>query len=317
MILIGKMLVVLLGMGVSVASADPPPSVFDLLNRVPDPPSTAKDALRWFDREGHLGHSVVLALKDEIAQYRNESQQLAQDTSQDEDRAALILGLDHVGIDAARLQTDRIYSVQIKEQLERMTIEEKMTLAQQILEPKMAAQQAGATLQEKESQVVQAALVVAKAFPQRRAAWRTGTRVDLVNQFGEIPHLVPPKTLERPQPTAKWGSAECQAECLARWQEYGNALWPLILERETEILRKRREVLQEYKTYLAEEFMREGQTRLGATLYGSLAISPENRKTLAQYHQGLLAEIIGLIDLTEAAAKQAADVIFGGVEKLY
>ena len=203
MVPIFQMLVVLFVVGVSVASADTPKSVFDLLNRVPDPPSTAKDALRWFDRDGHLGHSVVLALKDEIEQYRKDSQHLAQDTSQDEERAALILGLDHVGIDAARLQTDRIYSVQIKEQLERMTMEEKLALAQKIMEPKMAAQQSGATLQEKESQAVQAALVVASTFPSRQVAWRTGKRVDLINQFGEIPQSVPPKTLERPQPTAK------------------------------------------------------------------------------------------------------------------
>ncbi|MGD9853268.1 MAG: hypothetical protein AB7T38_18640, partial [Nitrospirales bacterium] len=60
----------LLCVWVGHADAQQPRSVFDLLNRVPDPPSTARESLRWFDKDGHLGHAVVLTLKDEIEQYR-------------------------------------------------------------------------------------------------------------------------------------------------------------------------------------------------------------------------------------------------------
>ena len=306
-----------LGIGIQGVWAGPPQSVFDLLNRVPDPPSSAREALRWFDKEGRLGHSVVLGLKDEITQYQAESRQLAQAPIQDSDWAALILGLDHVGIDAARLQTDRIYSVKIKEQLARMTIEEKLDLAQKILEPPIAAQQTESKGQGIESLAVQKALLIADTFPERRAAWRTGKRVELVNRFGEIPHLVPLQKPDRPPPAVTWGSTECQADCVAQWKDYGNVLWPLVLERETEILRKRREILHHYKTVLAEEFMQEGERHIGATLHGQLALHAVHREALAHYHQSLLSEINGVLDLTEAAAKQAADVIFAGVEPFY
>ena len=309
--------IVLLGIGVSWASTDTPRSVFDLLNRVPDPPSTAKDALRWFDKGGRLGHSVVLPLKEEMTRYRKDSELLSQATSKDSGRSALILGLDHVGIDAARLQIDPVYSTQMQENLRRMTVQEKLTLAQKILEPQVVAQPPSTKNQRNESQAVQAALVAAEAFSQRRKAWRAGKRMELINHFGEIPHAVPQKKLKRSPPATKWDLAECHADCVTEWKAYGKDLWSLILERETEILRKRREVLQEYKTFLAQEFMKEADKHLVATLYGTLAIKSDNREALARYHQGLLEEIMGLVDLTETAARQAAEVVHGGVEKFY
>ena len=63
--------------------------------------------------------------------------------------------------------------------------------------------------------------------------------------------------------------------------------------------------------------MREGDKQLAATLYGALALNLDNRKILAGYHQGLLEEVLGLIELTETAARRAAKVVHGGVEKFY
>ncbi|MDR4495680.1 MAG: hypothetical protein AB7P17_15210 [Nitrospirales bacterium] len=302
---------------VGFADAQQPKSVFDLLNRVPDPPSTARESLRWFDKEGHLGHAVVLALKDDIEQYRKSSEQLAHVENEDEGRAFLILGLEHVGIDAARLQSDPIYSANMKASLDRMTMEEKLALAQKIMEPSMTSQSSDGASNAKELQAVLAAVKVAETFPQRRTAWQNGMRVELVRNFEEMPALVPQQVLAKSQPTTNWNSPECKADCVSQWKDYGLDLWPLILERETEILRKRRAVLQYYKTFLAEEFMQEGNTQLGATLYGRLALTPDNRRMLANYHQGLLEEISGLIELTETAAKRAAEVVHGGVEKFY
>ncbi|MCA9474752.1 MAG: hypothetical protein KC563_02940, partial [Nitrospira sp.] len=149
--------------------------------------------------------------------------------------------------------------MKIKEQLARMTIEEKLDLAQKILEPPIAAQQTESKGQGIESLAVQKALLIAGTFPERRAAWRTGKRVELVNRFGEIPHLVPLQKPDHPSPAVTWGSTECQADCVAQWKDYGKILWPLVLERETEILRKRREILHHYKTVLANEFIQEGE----------------------------------------------------------
>lgn len=304
-------------MFVGFADAQQPRSVFDLLNRVPDPPSTARESLRWFDREGHLGHTVVLPLKDEIEQYRKDSQQMETAGKVDEERAALILGLEHVGIDAARLQMDPIYSANMKAALDNMTIEEKLALAQKIMEPHMIAQPAEGVSKAKESQAVLTAAKVANTFPQRQEVWQNGMRVELVEKFEKIPGQVPQRVLAKPQPTPPWGSPDCQAECRAQWKAYGLELWPLVLDRETEILRKRREILQRYKTFLAEEFMQEGDKQLVSTLYGKLALTSENRRILAGYHQGLLEEILGLIELTETAAREAAEVVHGGVEKYY
>ncbi len=302
---------------VGFAQAQQPRSVFDLLNRVPDPPSSARESLRWYDREGHLGHTVVLPLKDEIDRYRKTSRLLETSGEVDEERAGLILGLEHAGIDAARLQNDPVYSAKMKATLNRMTMKEKLALAEQILEPTIAAQSSERVSQSKESQTVLGAVKVAKTFPERQTAWQRGPRAELVRIFEDIPGQVPQPVLATPKPTPSWDSPDCRTECRTQWKAYGLELWPLILDRETEILRKRREVLQRYKTFLAEEFMREGDTQLPATLYGALALNLDNRQILAGYHQGLLDEILGLIELTERAARQAAEVVHGGVEKYY
>lgn len=42
-----------------------------------------------------------------------------------------------------------------------------------------------------------------------------------------------------------------------------------------------------------------------------------NRSAIAGYHEGLLGDISGLIDLTETAAKRAAGIVNSGVEKWY
>ncbi len=317
MVSIAGTLSLLLCIFIGFAEAQQPRSVFDLLNRVPDPPSSARESLRWFDREGHLGHTVVLPLKDEIEQYRKNSQQMEIAGKVNEERAALILGLEHVGIDAARLQIDPVYSANMKATLANMTIEEKLALAEKIMEPQMTAQPSEGVPKAKESQAVLAAVKIAKTFPQRQAAWQSETRAKLVQNFEEIPAQVSQQVLAKPKPTPPWDSPECQDECRAQWKAYGLELWPLILDRETEILRKRREVLQRYKTFLAEEFMREGDKQLVATLYGALALNLDNRRILAGYHQGLLEEILGLIELTETAAGHAAKVVHGGVEKFY
>ncbi len=309
-IIVGLLVVACIG----VVSAGQPKSVFDLLHRVPDPPSAAKDARQWFDREGRLIHLGLLDLKDYLRQARQNSRQLADDGAGQDEGDPLILGLDHVGIDAARLQTDPFYSLQIKEKLRRMPMEEKLALAEKILEPQIAAARQPKISADREIKIVKTAIAVAQTFFERQAAWKAGQRAEWKQTFDAVPQSVPGKAPSVAHPEIAADSPACTAECLEQWKAYGKELWPLVLEREAEILRERRALLQRYKNFLAEEFMQEGETHLKATLYGKLALHPDNRAILARYHQELLGEILSLIDLTEQAAKRPAEIIHNGVK---
>jgi hypothetical protein len=303
---------------VGAVSAGQPKSVFDLLHRVPDPPSTAKDALQWFDREGRLIHLGLLDLKDYLQRDRQKSRQLADGALGGEDGSdPLILGLDHVGIDAARLQTDPFYSSQIKEKLRRMPMEEKLALAEKILEPQIAAARHPETSGDREINSVRTAVAVAQTFFERQAAWKAGQRAEWEQAFHAVPQSVPRTAPSIDQPEIAVDSPACTAECLEQWKAYGKELWPLVLERETKILRQRRALLQRYKAFLAEEFMQEGETHLKATLFGQLALNPKNRTALVRYHRELLGEILSLIALTEQAAKRPAAVVHNGVKQTY
>jgi hypothetical protein len=314
MLRVGVMVGLLVFTWVGAVSAGQPKSVFDLLHRVPDPPSTAKDAMQWFDRDGRLIHLGLLDLKDYLQQDRQHIRQLADGGAGQDGGDPLILGLDHVGIDAARLQTDPFYSSQIKEKLRRMPMEEKLALAEKILEPQISAARHPETLADREIKVVRTAMAGAQTFFERQAAWKAGQRAEWEQAFGAVPQSVPRKDPSVAHPEIAVDSPACTAECLEQWKLYGKKLWPLVLEREAEILRERRALLQRYKNFLAEEFMQEGETHLKATLYGKLALHPDNRAVLARYHQELLQEIQSLIDLTEQAAKRPAEIIHNGVK---
>ena len=294
-----------------------PGSVLDLLNRVPDPPSTAQAAVQWFDKDGRLIYPSVLTLKADIEQLRENSRRLAEATNGSQETTSLILGMDKVGFDAARLRTDPVYAEEVQKRLQGMSMEEKIALAQKISESQDSAHQTVMPLSGKESQAVRSALETAGKFPHRQAAWREGQRIELVKEFEKIPDTVPQKTSRKSKPQIEFDSLNCHPDCLNQWKTYGKDLWPLVLERETEILHKRRSLLQRYKTFLAEDFIQDGDKKLHAALYGELALDPENRKSLARYHQELLSEIQGLIELTVIAAQRPANVMYGGVEKFY
>ncbi len=118
------------------------------------------------------------------------------------------------------------------------------------------------------------------------------------------------------KPKIDYDSSGCDSVCDKQWKAYGAKLWPLLMGRETEILQGRRAILQRYRAALSE-MVKEGQTHLTASRYGAAATSQMNRSAIAGYHEGLLGDISGLIDLTETAAKRAAGLVNSGVEKWY
>jgi hypothetical protein len=60
-----SLLVLLLIFAPAVEAAEPK-SVLDLFNRLPDPPASAQDAVKWFDQNGKLIHPGLLGEVDRL-----------------------------------------------------------------------------------------------------------------------------------------------------------------------------------------------------------------------------------------------------------
>lgn len=110
-------------------------------------------------------------------------------------------------------------------------------------------------------------------------------------------------------------SIGCDNPRQVQWKAYGENLWPFMLARETEILQGRRTARQRVRTTLSS-LIQEGDKQVIATHYGA-AKSRINRLLIAGYHEVLLGEVGALIDQTETETKRTADVVNGGVEKVF
>jgi len=300
----------------SDAAASEPKSILELLNRVPAPPASATEAAQWFNKEGRLVHQGLLALKADIAANKEGSHAMARAAGDAVSTGPSIQGMEDVGIDVARMQRDPTYAAEIQKKLRTMSPQDQMAFTQKMMQPQRKAQQQDMKQMAQESPPVQAAADTARLFAQKQTAWLTGPHTALGKEFLKVAERAEQKPIVVGKPKIDYDSPGCDHACDKEWTAFGAKLWPLLMARETEILQGRRAILQRYRTGLSE-MVKEGQAHLTASRYGAAATSLMNRTAIAGYHEGLLGDISGLIDLTETAAKRAAGIVNSGVEKWY
>ena len=66
-----------------VASAQPsgPNSIFELFKRLPEPPATAADAAKWYDKDGTLIHPVLVSVLADLEAHKKSTKAM-QDAAQ-------------------------------------------------------------------------------------------------------------------------------------------------------------------------------------------------------------------------------------------
>ena len=292
-----------------------PVSVWSLYQRLPEPPRSAEEALQWLDPHGQLNHPVLLALKADIQAHQQALAQIGQNAGArhraDAARnvADLSTGLADAGIDMARMQRDPDYAQQVQDRIGRLSPQEMLALSQRMARPinedrKLAN---AAQAQVDDEPAVQAAAAAGAAYRQglsartqaRLAQWQAAEASALAIRSQPLQ-----PGLTRPSP--EWDHIGCEAACRAQWQRYAERVLPLMLARDTAILRVRSAALQRQRMALADE-MRAADRHLVAARYGAASLSPANQQAIVGYDSSALGELLAWMDrLTDTVTSAAA-----------
>jgi hypothetical protein len=296
------------------AQAQPTTSVMQLLSALPELPATAQDATSWVDKHGKLMHAPLLALETALSAHRQAVDQiaLANAHAQQEQGAVttqgLMQGMADAGIDVQRLQTDPAYQREVQERLRRMTPEQQMAFAQRMNAPvnrdprHINAAQAMAN----DAPAARAAAEAGQAYAQAQPA-RAMAQHALWQQTEEAVKAVLAKRLvvAAPKPKMEWDNIGCDKACQAAWDSYAAQMLPLMIARDTEILRIRRAALAKHRALVLAE-LKTADSHLVATRYGLGSTSHLNQRTIVGYDGAALAEIEALIVRMQDIVKSAA-----------
>ena len=313
-------LAALLGVVTDVPAAPPPVGVAALFARIPDLPATAEEAATWVDKTGRLVHPGLLALNADIEAHQQFIGQLQQGMGERHmAQSQLVMenmgkGMADVGIDMARMQSDPAYAAQVQERLRKMTPQEQMAMAQKMNQPlnqdKRYQNQAKAMADD--APAVRAAAEAGEAYAQgqlarmnaQQALWRdTEAAVAKVLKTPLKPGL--------PKPAMEWENIGCDAGCRAQWDAYASHVLPLMIARDTEVLRIRRAAVQRQRASVAEG-LKAADRDLLATQYGRLSQSQVNQGRLVRYDGAAIGELQSLINHITDSARSAAVVVHCG-----
>ena len=167
---------------------------------------------------------------------------------------------------------------------------------------------AGATETRLQATLVRAAAEAGEAYARaaasrvlaHQAAWQAN-EAD-VERLGQQPLRAAPT-----RPSPEWENIGCNPDCRARWQAYAAQMLPLLIERDTQILRLRAQALQRQRAAVATE-LKLAEQHLQATQYGQLSASTVHQNRLIGYDAAAVGEVLLLIDRTVDTAARAAVV---------
>lgn len=296
------------------APSPSPTSLQRLLNAIPELPATAEQAARWVDKAGRIVHPPLLQAQAALQQH-GQAMQLVEaalrraEFEQSQVGAGhLAQGLQSVGIDLQRMQTDPAYAQQVQERMRRMTPAEQMAMAQRMAQP-----------QNQDPRYVNPAQAMAEDKPAARAAAEAGQayvqeqpqRLERHAALWAETEAAAQRLRERkltpglPKPALEWDNPACDKHCQALWQTYAAKTLPLMLARETEILALHRSALSRHRAAVAPDIAT-ADRHLQATDFSKASTSLVNQRVIVGYDSLAVAEIQGLLDRTVEAARRAA-----------
>lgn len=306
----------------SGAQAQAPGSVLDLLKALPELPASAEQAATWVDREGRVVHPALLQLQGAIAAHRQAMERIAaaQGRSNAEQGQVigqnLMQGMQDVGIDVQRMQADPAYAQQVQERIRRMTPAEQVAMAQRVAQPlnqdPRFVNQAAAMAQD--SAAARTAAEIGQAYAQQqpqRFAQHAALWAETENAVQRV--RARKLTVDQPRPALEWDNPGCDQRCRAQWEAYAAKMLPLMIARETEILKLRRAAVQRQRAAVAPDIATAEQ-HLQATEFGLASRSQVNQGFIVGYDGAVVAEIQGLLDRTVDAVRSAAVVPHCGTQ---
>ncbi|MGY4830945.1 hypothetical protein ACVNIS_20400 [Sphaerotilaceae bacterium SBD11-9] len=302
------------------AAAPQPVSVGALFNRIPELPATAEEAATWVDKSGQLVHPGLLALNADIQAHQRFIEQIQRELGERHMAQSNVVmenmnkGMADAGIDMARMQSDPAYAQQVQERMRKMSPQELMALSQKMNQPlnqdKRYQNQAKAMADDPPA--VRAAAETGEAYAQaqlarmnaQQALWR-----DADAAVAKV--LKTPLKAAAPKPAMAWDNIGCDAGCRAQWDTYASQMLPLMVARDTEVLRIRRAAVQRQRASVADG-LKTADQHLLATQYGALSQSQVNQGRLVTYDGAALGELQALITRITDSARSAAVVVHCG-----
>lgn len=303
----------------SAAQAQPTTSLAQLLAALPEPPATPEQAASWVDGQGKPAHAGLLAQRQAMEAHKAAANRLlAGDAEAARTQAgyrteALGQGMADIGIDMQRMQSDPAYAAQVQERLRRMTPAEQMALAQRMNAP-----------MQQDRRITNEARSMAEDGPAATAAYEAGQAYSQAGAFTERRNRearlwqdaeaavarVNARRLDPglPKPRMAYDNIGCEAGCRAQWQAYADRMLPLMVARETEVLKLRTAALQKQRAWLAAE-LAPVDRHLAATAFGAGSTSRVHREQIVAYDVSAVGEIQALHDRLAETVRQAAVVV--------
>jgi hypothetical protein len=297
-------------------AAESPSSVAALLARVPDLPATAEEAARWVDKNGALVHPGLLALRKDIEAHQQAIGQIQKAAAVRHHAQSAIAtenlgrGMADVGIDMARMQSDPAYAKEVQDRMRKMSPQELMAMSQKMAQPlnqdKRYQNAAKAMVDD-----APAAIAAAEAGEAYSSAQMTRMKSHLAvwQEADEAASRVLKKPLSAGmvKPAMEWENIGCDAGCQSQWEAYAGKMLPLMIARDTEVLRIRRGALQRQRAAVTDE-IKTADKHLVASQFGALSQSQANQGRILAYDGAAIAEISQLIDRVSDSVKSAAVV---------
>jgi hypothetical protein len=210
----------------------------------------------------------------------------------------------------ARMQHDPAYAQQVQARIVAMTAQEKMALSQrmsQAMNQNRPRQNAAQALVD-DAPAVRVAAKAGEVYNQQLNA-RMGAHEAIWGEAEEAAARIRRAPLRVPmaKPAIEWENIGCDSGCRGQWEAYAGKALPLMIERDTEILRARRTALQRQRAVVRDD-LKAADRHLAAAQYGTTALSEVNRTYIVGYDSAAIAELQLLIDRITVAVVSAAAV---------
>jgi hypothetical protein len=298
-------------------AAESPSSAAALLARVPHLPATAEEAARWVDKNGALVHPGLLALRKDIEAHQQAIGQIQKSVAMRHQAQSAIAtedlgkGMADVGIDMARMQSDPAYAKEVQDRMRKMSPQELMAMSQKMSQPlnQDKRYQNAAKAMVDDAPAMIAAAAAGEAYSSAQMT-RMKSHLALWQEADEAVSRVLKKPLAvgMAKPAMEWENIGCDAGCRAQWDAYAAKTLPLMIARDTEVLRIRRAALQRQRAAVTEE-IKTADKHLVASQFGALSQSQVNQMKIVAYDGAAITEISQLVDRIVDSVKSAAVVV--------
>jgi hypothetical protein len=303
--------------------AAPAQGVAELLSRLPEPPTTAEEAARWVDRSGALKHPGLLALKADLEAHKRAAEAIlqaavpAQQAQAVQQQADLAKGMANVGIDMNRMQSDPAYAQAVQARMKSMTPEQLMAMSRAMAQPMNdnPKRRNAAADMANDAPAIKAAADAGFEYSNQQVAriqahharWQS-TEAEVKTQvFGT------PLKVDVPKPRTEFDNPGCDRACTGAWDAYAARMVPLMIVRDTQALKLRREALHKERQALAPTIA-QADKMIKAASYGEKALSHAHTHRIVGYDVGMVGEIELLVTKIEEIARAASRSVHCGTQ---